>query len=166
MFHSFFNSLAWSRYLSLFSHSFNFTLWFPNPVHRESKVHNSASSLSLLLIIIRSGRLAEIWRFAYILKSQRNLCVSFFRDRFWVVHIPFFSYGQTSTFCTVPSGSPCPTQLCLVLYSFSANLLYLLIMWLIVLSFSPPNPTSAVLWHLIYCRFDIVSPYGVVLCCY
>ena len=27
MFHSFFNSLARSRYLSLFSHSFNFTLW-------------------------------------------------------------------------------------------------------------------------------------------
>ena len=27
MFHSFFNSLARSRYLSLFSHSFNFILW-------------------------------------------------------------------------------------------------------------------------------------------
>ena len=27
MFHSFFNSLAWSRYLSLFTHSFNFILW-------------------------------------------------------------------------------------------------------------------------------------------
>ena len=28
MFHSFFSSLARSRYLSLFSHSFNFALWF------------------------------------------------------------------------------------------------------------------------------------------
>ena len=27
LFHSFFNSLAWSRYLSLFSHSFSFILW-------------------------------------------------------------------------------------------------------------------------------------------
>ena len=37
-FHSFLNSLARSTNLSLFSHSFNFTLW-------SSKVHNSASSL-------------------------------------------------------------------------------------------------------------------------
>ena len=28
MFHSFFSSLAWSRYLSFFSHSFSFILWF------------------------------------------------------------------------------------------------------------------------------------------
>ena len=27
LFHSFFNSVAWSRYLSLFSHSFSFILW-------------------------------------------------------------------------------------------------------------------------------------------
>ena len=27
MFHRFFNSLAWSRYLSIFSHSFSFILW-------------------------------------------------------------------------------------------------------------------------------------------
>ena len=38
-----------------------------------------------------------------------------------------------------------PTQSCLVLYSFCANLLHLLIMWLIVSSLSPHN------LHLLFC---------------
>ena len=56
MFHSFFNSLARSRYLSFFSHSFSFILWSAG----------TAKSTILqilyfsLLIIIRSGLLAEI----------------------------------------------------------------------------------------------------------
>ena len=74
MFHSFFNSLAMSSYLSLFSHSFNFTLW--------CKVHNSASSLFLFFIfffflIMRSGCLSEIWGSVCISKSRRSLCVLF-----------------------------------------------------------------------------------------
>ena len=66
MFHSFFNSLAKSRYLSFFSLS-NFIY---SVVGRDSKVHNFASSLYFffsffffsffLLIGIRSGLLAEI----------------------------------------------------------------------------------------------------------
>ena len=35
--------------------------------------------VSFLLIIIRSGLLAEIWWSVYITKSQRSLCVSFSR---------------------------------------------------------------------------------------
>ena len=56
MFHSFFfNSLARSRYLSFFSHSFSFNLW-------SAGAANSTilQILSFLLIIIRSGLLAEI----------------------------------------------------------------------------------------------------------
>ena len=60
MFHSFFNSLARSRYLSLFSHSFSFILW------------SAGTAMSAILqiffffwgggvIIIRSDLLAEIW---------------------------------------------------------------------------------------------------------
>ena len=55
MSHSFFNSLARSRYLSFFSHSFSFILWSA----ATAKMTIFASSL-FLLIIIRSGRLAEI----------------------------------------------------------------------------------------------------------
>ena len=64
MFHSFFNSLARSRYLSFFSFSFRFILW-------------SATILQILfflfffflLIIMWSGLLAEIRRSVCILKS-------------------------------------------------------------------------------------------------
>ena len=70
----FFNSLWRSRYLSLFSHSFNISV-----VCRDSKVHNSASSL-FLLIITRSGHLAESSWSVCMLKSQMNLCVSFSRQ--------------------------------------------------------------------------------------
>ena len=69
MFHSFFNSLAKSRYLSLFSHSFNFTLQSPQ----------FCNFSYFLLIIIRSGCLAEIWLSFCILKSQWSWAVSFSR---------------------------------------------------------------------------------------
>ena len=44
MFHSFFNSLARSRYLSFFSHSFSFIMW-------DSKVDYFASSLFCWLLL-------------------------------------------------------------------------------------------------------------------
>ena len=55
MFHSFFNSLARSRYSSFFSHSFSFILW-------SSWTAGSTilQVLFFLLIIIRSALLAEI----------------------------------------------------------------------------------------------------------
>ena len=60
MFHSFFNSLARSRYLTLFT-----LFQFSSMVSLDSKVDNFADYLSFfffffLLIIIRSGLLAEI----------------------------------------------------------------------------------------------------------
>ena len=74
MFHSFFNSQARSRYLSFFSHSFNFILWSAGTA--ESTI---LQVLFFLLIIIRSGLLAEIRRSVYMSKSQRTLCVLFSR---------------------------------------------------------------------------------------
>ena len=73
MFHCIFNSLARSRYLSLFSHSFSFIL-------RSAGTAKSIILLIfffLLLIIIRSGRLTDIWWSVCISKSDRSLCVSF-----------------------------------------------------------------------------------------
>ena len=72
MFHNFFNSLARSRYLSLFLHSFNFIQWSAGTA--KSTI---LQVLSLLLIIKKSGHLAEITWSACIWKSQWNLCVSF-----------------------------------------------------------------------------------------
>ena len=55
MFYNFFNSLARSRYLSFFSHSFSFILWSAGTA--KSTI---LQVLFLLLIITTSGRLAEI----------------------------------------------------------------------------------------------------------
>ena len=126
MFHSFLNSLARSRYL------------FHSVVHWDGKVHNSASSLFFgffffffffLLIIIRSGRLADICWSVCISKSQKSLCVPFSRtDSGLCIYHLFvwsnFNFLHNSQWITLP------TQSCLVLYSFCANLQLSRIMWL------------------------------------
>ena len=78
IFHSFFNSLARSRYLSFFSHSFNFTLL----------AARTAKSTILyvpyfLWIIIRTGRLAEI-RWSVCIWNPRGVCISFSRTDSWL----------------------------------------------------------------------------------
>ena len=115
MFHSFFNSLVRSRYLSFFLFAFNFTLWSG----RKSK-STILQVLVFLLIIIRSGRLAEIRRSVCITHSTGQIVCLILQDRFWVVHIPFvlwtdFSFLHNSLWITLP------TQSCLFLYTFCAN---------------------------------------------
>ena len=112
-------------------------------VNQDSKVHNFASSL-FLLINIMSGRLAKIRRSACMLKSHRCLCFSFswtgaelcIYHLFVRSNLNFLHNFQWITL---------PTQSCLVLYSFCANLLHSLIMWFIVLSLLPRN------LHLLFC---------------
>ena len=78
MFHRFFNSLARSRYLSLFSHSFSFILW--SAATAKSTVFQIFFFFFFLfLIIIRSGLLAEIRWSVFMSKSHRSLCVSLSR---------------------------------------------------------------------------------------
>ena len=143
MVHSFFNSLERSRSLSLFSHSFNFTRWLAG----------TAKSIILkvffLLIIIRSGRLAEIWWSVCILKSQRNLriWISWTDSGLCIYHLfvwsnfNFLHYSQWITL---------PTQSGRVLYSFCANLLHWLIMWVIV---------SLIMWVIV----SSLSPHNLPL---
>ena len=73
MFHSFFNSLAKSRYLSFFSHSFSFILWSAG----TAKSTILRVLFFLLIIIIMSGLLAEIRWSVCTSKSHRSLCVLF-----------------------------------------------------------------------------------------
>ena len=68
MFHSFFSSLAKSRYLSF--NCYPIVSW-------NGKVYYSAGSLFSLLINTRSGHLAEIKRSIYISKPQRISNISF-----------------------------------------------------------------------------------------
>ena len=69
MFHSFFNSLAWSRYLSFFSHSFSFILW--------STGAPKSTILQVLFFLLIILGLAEIRWSVYMPKSHRSLCVLF-----------------------------------------------------------------------------------------
>ena len=71
----FFNSLARTRYLSLFQLSFSFTLWSARTV----KSTNQYVLSFFYFAIIRSGRLAEIRWSACLPKSQRILGVLFSR---------------------------------------------------------------------------------------
>ena len=98
MFHSFFNFLARSRYLSFFWHSFSFY----SVVSRESKVHYFASSL----IIIKSGLLAGIRWSVFMLKSHRSLFVAFSRtgSGWCIYHLLVWSNLKNSY--TFPSESP------------------------------------------------------------
>ena len=63
---------------------------FYSVVSRDNKVHNSASSLSFLLIIIRSSRLADIRWSVCMSKSKRSLCVSFSRANAGLYKYHFF----------------------------------------------------------------------------
>ena len=75
MFHTFFNSLARTRYLSFFSHSFSFILW--SAVTAKSTILQIL--FFLLLITVMSGLVAEIRWSVCMSKSHRSLCGSFSR---------------------------------------------------------------------------------------
>ena len=138
MFHSFFNSLARSRYSSLFSYSFSFILWSAGTA--KSTI---LQVLFFLLIIIRSSLLAEIRLYVCRSKSHWSLCVLFSRigTGLFIYHLLVWS---NFNFLHFSHGITLPTQSCLVLYSFCANLLHLL-MWLMVSSLSPHS------LHLLFC---------------
>ena len=80
MFHSFFNSLAMSRYLSFFSH-------FSVLICGQPGQQNLQILSFLLLIIIRSGLLAEISWSVCMSKSHRSLRVAFSRTGLCIYHL-------------------------------------------------------------------------------
>ena len=128
MFHSFFSSLVRSMYLSFFSPFFSFT-------QRSAGTAESINQQVLfffLLTITRSGRLVKIRWSVYISKSQRILCISFswMDSGLCIYHLSVWS---NSNFLHNSQWITLPTQSYLVLYSLCANLLHLLITWLIVI---------------------------------
>ena len=140
MFHSFFNSLARSRYLSFFTLSFRFILWSA----RKAKSTILQILFFFLLIIMRSGLLAGTMWSVCILKSHRSLCESFSRTGAGLCIYDLFVWSNWN-FLHISQWIALPTQSYLALYSFCANLLHSLIMWLIVSSLSPHS------LHLLFC---------------
>ena len=132
---------------------------------RDSKVDNFADFLFLLLIIMRSGVRAEIRWSICISNSHKSLCVSFSRTGAGLCIYHLLAWSNLN-FLHISQLITLPTQSCLALYSFSANLLHSFITWLIVSSLSPHR------LHLLFCcvlsypRFDMIGSYGAVVCCH
>ena len=152
MFHSFFNSLARSRYLSFFSLSFRFIL-----LSAGTAKSTILQILFFLLIIISSGLLAGIRWSVCMLKSHRSLCVSFSRTGAGLCIYHLLACSNLN-FLNISQLITLPIQSCLALYSFCANLLHSLIMWLIVSSLSPHS-----LHLLFYCVLFILALIWLVL---
>ena len=132
MFHRFFNSLPRSRYLSFFPLSYRFILW---SAHTAKSTILQILLFFLLLIIIRSSLLTGISWSVCLLKSHRSLCESFSRTGAGLCIYHLFVWSNWN-FLHISQRITLPTQSCLALYSFCANLLHSLIMWLIVASLS------------------------------
>ena len=152
MFHSFFQ---FSSKVEVLIRLFNF-FQFYSVVSRDSKVDNFAGFF-LLLVIIRSGLLDEIMWSDCMSKSYRSLCVSFSRTGAGLCIYHLLTWSNLNLL-HISQWITLPTQLCLALYSFCANLLHSLIMWLMVSSLSP---------HSLICpRLDMIGSSGAVLCCH
>ena len=72
MFHSFFSSLARSRYLSFFSHSFSFILWSARTAKSTFLQIPFFFCFSFFFFIIRSGLLAEIRWSVWFFHTKSN----------------------------------------------------------------------------------------------
>ena len=123
MFHSFYSSLAKSRYLFFFSFNFSFTKWWAETAKSSTR---RVLSFFFFFTITRSGSPVEIRWSAYTSKSQKSLCVSFFRTdsglcKYHLFMWLNFNFLHNSHWITFP------TQSCLVLYSYCANLRHLFI---------------------------------------
>ena len=98
-----------------------------------------------MLVIIGSGRLAEISWSVGISKFRRSLCVSFCRTDGLCIYFLFVWSNLNFLLNSLLITLPPPPQSCLVLYFFYANLLHSLIMWFMDSSTSPHN------LHLLFC---------------
>ena len=77
-------------------------------------------------------------------KFHRSLCVSFSRTGPWLCIYHLLVWTNLN-FLHITQWITLPTQSCIALYSFCANLQHSLIMWLIVSSLSPH------ILHLLFC---------------
>ena len=97
MFHSFFNSLTRSMYLSFFSHSFSLILWSARTA--KSTILQILFFCSLLLGLVFWPRFGD----PCVCQSPIGVHACYFLGQ-------VLGYGQIKIFCTFPSGSPCPSS--------------------------------------------------------
>ena len=102
MFHSFFSSLARSKYLFLFLLSFSLTLWSAGTAKFTIP---QVLFLFVLLIYDRSGRLVEI-RCSVCISKSHSFVRHILLDRFRVVHIPFVHMVRFKLLAQFPEDHP------------------------------------------------------------
>ena len=122
MFHSFFTSLARSKYQYFFSLSLSFTLWSAGTANLQSY------KFSFLSFFIKSDRLVEMRWSVCLAKSHRILCISFSRTDSGLCIYHLFVWSNLN-FMHNSQWINLPTQSCLVLNSFCANLPHSLIIY-------------------------------------
>ena len=155
MFHNFFQFPSKVQALILL---FAFFQFYCGPPGQQSPQFCKFSLFFVLFfIIIKCGRLAKIMWSICIQKSQRSLCISFSSTDSGLCIYHLFVWSNLN-FLHISQWITLPIQLCLVLFTFSANLLHSLIMWLIVSSLSPHNQ------HLVFwCVLSILALIWLVL---
>ena len=112
-----FCSLARSKYLSLFSLSFNFILWSAE----TSAIQQVIFFFFFFFFFDDYGLLAESKRFVCISKSQRTLYVFFFQNGFSVMHIIILFQANSShqfLFSFLHFHSPKPRKIHLMMSRF------------------------------------------------
>ena len=128
----FFNSRARSSYLSLFSLSFDFTLWSAGTA--KSTICKFSFFCSLLLGLLVWPRLGD----PFASQNFRGVCVCRSPGQILACVYTMYSYGQISISCTIPSESPFPPSR-VESYTLSVLIAALPCLWLIVSSLSPHN---------------------------
>ena len=139
MFRCIFNSLARSRYLSLFSHSFSFILWSAGTAKSIILQIFFFFCCWLLSSLVFWSRLGD----PFVCQSPIGVCVRHFVG--YVLGCAYTICWSKLNFLHIFLWITLPTHLCLAFYSFCTNLLHSLIMWLMV---SSPSPHSL---HLLFC---------------
>ena len=97
IFHSFFSSLAKSRYLSLFLLSFSFTLWSSGMA--KSIIWQFCFFFVNYHSVWSSGQ--DLGIHLYLKIPEKFVCL-ILHDRFWVVHIPFVHMVKFKLFAQFP----------------------------------------------------------------
>ena len=126
----FFSFLARSRYLSLFSFSFNFTQHSP----QFSKYAFFSFSFLFfffffLLIIKKVFKSGRDFFYLYVSQNPKGVCASHSLGHILDCSYTIYSYGQNWNFLNSSQWITLTTKSFLVLYSFCANLLHSIIIF-------------------------------------
>ena len=156
-----FDSLSKSRYLSLFSLSFNFTVWSIGTI-KSTVLHALffffCWFLKYLFVGMRTGDPS-------LYQNHREVNVSHSPGQILGCAYTICLYGQSSITRKIPCGSPCPPKRVLSYTLFCVSLLYSLIIFFIVSPLSPHNLHLLFWWVLSFLFSDVTGSYSVVLYC-